>query len=253
MGLDDDGTDDDDEDPAGTFTPESARLVLKEIKVELKEGRITQADFDNLYRSILPYLRKGISLAYLERTVPHTKLKDLVDKKIPLPSDLVKENPVGYLTYEREAEYLDRLDAEYDSTFPSDPQGRSSYNRPLNAARDNPNSALNWLRKNQPQVFLQDTELQEKAQDAKQSGAAGSSKDTPAKREGGRAKRGSVAQEVLDEEGYIVGGVATENGGTIKGKRKRGGGNDDGAYHGKTGGSARKKTKLSMGGDVEMD
>ena len=97
----------------------------------------------------------------------------------------------------------------------------------------NPVSVYNWLRKHQPQVFLQDNEL---------------NSEKPAKTTGSRtSKRASVAIK-QEPELYDDDGIAIDMGATPRGKRKR---DDDGGYRPKGGNSRpakRKKDEESISG-----
>lgn len=98
-------------------------------------------------------------------------------------------------------------------------------------ALKNPVSVYNWLRKHQPQVFLQDNEPPtEKA-------SARSATSRP-------SKRGSTVKqepELYDEDGFAIDPTAS-----LRGKRKR---DDDGGYRPK-GGSGRPSKRKKEEGSV---
>ncbi|KAH6674297.1 IEC3 subunit of the Ino80 complex, chromatin re-modelling-domain-containing protein [Halenospora varia] len=162
-------------------------------------------------------------LSLVVATVPHLTLGN------PLVSpDLLKTleppeghtAPITYLTPDHIDEYLDELDGQLGNGHPvphPSPPGHHDL------ALRNPNSVYNWLRKNEPKVFLQDNEGSEKSL-----GKPGALR--------GAGKRASIpapskpdALEFVEEDGIgydasLAGPSAT------KGKRKREDG-DDGAYH----------------------
>ena len=97
--------------------------------------------------------------------------------------------------------------------------------RDRDMALRNPVSVYNWLRKHQPQVFLQDNEMQsEKA-------AKGASSRT--------SKRASASIK-QEPELYDDDGIAVDAGSSSRGKRKR---DDDGGYRPKGGNSRPAKRK----------
>ena len=110
-------------------------------------------------------LGQPISLAKLS-SLPHTILEQLPSQDAPI--DIDPTNPAGYLTPTHEEEYLTTLDnALLPDVPPSAAAAPSSH--PIRGTSEkhaqekesqlkNPVSVYNWLRKHQPQVFLQDDE-----------------------------------------------------------------------------------------------
>ncbi|KZF19585.1 hypothetical protein L228DRAFT_263459 [Xylona heveae TC161] len=208
-------------------------------------------------------------------SIPHTTLTSILEDTDSLPSDLSGSFPPGYLTPGHEEDYLFNLDktlgigpamlpprpasiGEVDGGL-EDFSAHSSqhhFNRDVTAAR-NPVSVYNWLRKHQPQVFLQDNETlpPEKGADARanaaggaSSAAGGGSMSTPvtgssrsnnprsAARRAANAASARADPDLMDEDSAIYG----DYDGNIppsasRGKRKR----EDDAYRPKGAGGNR--------------
>jgi hypothetical protein len=152
----------------------------------------------------------------------------------------------GFLSIRQEEQYLQSLDAFLDGTTTSARShvatslGNRSAERTVEREREtqlkNPVSVYNWLRKHQPQVFLQDNEpTKEKAPRA-----TGSRSST---RKSANKEALKQAQELYDEDG-----IAMEMGSSARGKRKR---DTDGGYRPKGGNSRgtkrRKETREDSG------
>lgn len=227
--------------------------MMREYKQELRRGDATLADYRTGYKTALPYFKIIRSLGYLEDKVPHTRRDNLSPNSVP--SEVIEEAPVGFIGTQHEAEYLEKLDAEVAERLHTiakapglgpPPQAPPPPNFP---ARDNPMSALNWLRKHQPQDFLPEGEVPaEKAEDGKKAPPAQPARSsTPAstnRREGGRSKRGSNLQEILDDEGFVVGHEPVTKR-RANAKRKRGDDEDDVAYHPSKGTAGKKRVRKS--------
>jgi hypothetical protein len=177
------------------------------------------------------------SLALLLSVAPHLS----ASSQSPLPL-AVRENtetlegypaPISYLIPEQVDEYLSELDASLGSIPPSNVVQASPHHE---VAIRNPHSVYNWLRRNEPKIFLQDGEGSEKS-----AGKPGSLR--------GAGKRASMpgpskpdALEIVEEDGIrydpTIGGL--EPAVPTKGKRKR---EDDGGYHPKSGVPSEGKLK----------
>lgn len=166
------------------------------------------------------------SFAYLLNSIHH------ISTRSPLvSSDLLKDlgtvdgtGPIAYLTADQIDDYICDIDVSLGkpSTTPH-PQPSPQEN----VALRNPVSVYNWLRRNEPRIFLQDGEGSEKSH-----GKPGSLR--------GAGKRASMpmpshgdALEIVEEDGLGYDPtIAGLDPGTAKGKRKR---EDDGGYHPKLG------------------
>jgi IEC3 subunit of the Ino80 complex, chromatin re-modelling len=137
--------------------------------------------------------------------------------------------PISYLTAEQVDDYLNEVDASLGSAPPPHTQTSSHHE----VALRNPHSVYNWLRRNEPKIFLQDGEGSEKSM-----GKPGSLR--------GAGKRASMpgpskpdALEIVEEDGMrydpTISGLEP-----AKGKRKR---EDDGGYHPKSGVPGEGKVK----------
>lgn len=139
--------------------------------------------------------------------------------------------PISYLTAEQIDEYLYDVDASLGSVPSANPHASPHQELALR----NPHSVYNWLRRNEPKIFLQDGEGSEKSM-----GKPGSLR--------GAGKRASMpapskpdALEIVEEDGMrydpTISGLEP-----AKGKRKR---EDDGGYHPKSGAPNDGKVKKS--------
>ena len=174
------------------------------------------------------------SLAYLMATTPHLNAQnphvspDLMSSFTPLDGQTV---PIAYLTADAMDDYIYDIDASLGTAPPPHHIGKSTQQ---DLALKNPNSVYNWLRRNEPKIFLQDGEGSEKSM-----GKPGSLR--------GAGKRASMpgpskpdSLEIVEEDGLgydpTIGGLEPTKGG----KRKR---DDDGGYHPKSGTPADGKTR----------
>ncbi|KAL1617591.1 hypothetical protein SLS56_010914 [Neofusicoccum ribis] len=220
--------------------PDTIHRQLQEARADLAAGRISPEDFAQREAELTAKFSAldNKSLAELLK-VPHTHFPPE-----QIPDDLVGESLAGYLSPNHEEEYLKELDVALSDPTMYDPNDTSG--RPIRLpARDipsdkelqirNPDSVYNWLRKHQPQVFLQDKENE------KGDGAEKSSKGGGNGRGGG--KRGQAAANVAtpskggdpdDEDGGFV-----PETGSGRGKRNK----DDEPYRPKGGSSRPSKRK----------
>lgn len=231
--------------------PEHVKQQLQSLRDDLASGRITADEYtaqaDHLHSS--QALQQTVTtLASLEAKVPHTRRQDLPER--PIDGIDLTESAPGFMSPTHEEEYLSALDqvlAEpgFDQSLQlGRPIRLPSAQQPLgdkDLTIRNPDSVYNWLRKHQPQVFLQDKDvahpenLSEKS--APKNGAAGGKKG---KRESAIGAGGGTPgpRDPDDDET-----VAPETG---KGRRKTGG-DDDTAYRPKGGSSRPTKRKREEG------
>jgi hypothetical protein len=140
----------------------------------------------------------------------------------------------GFPSPREEQRYLEGLDAYLDGTasmprpFAAARGGERSTEKDKEMALKNPVSVYNWLRKHQPQVFLQDNDMHsEKASRPATSRAS---------------KRVSAVKQ--EPELYDEDGIAIDVGSSSRGKRKR---DDDGGYRPKGGNGRPIKRKKEEG------
>ena len=213
----------------------AARATLEEAKQELRAGELHPIEYKQIQESILRSRPFTPARAYEE-------LLPLAYQDVVAPedaNDVEEEGAIGYVWPNQEEQYLQDLDAYLSAEVPT--RRPSSYFNQLNrvdraSERDrdtnlrNPVSVYNWLRKHQPQVFLQDKENEEKA-------TKGST---------GRASKRASIQVKAEPEMYDEDGIALDVPKT-SGKRKRQK-NDDGGYRPKGGGARSAKRKRESGG-----
>lgn len=251
-------------DPPGTAVPavagpepEVVRQQLQDLREAAASGAISQEEY--ITRAELLHNSQAIrqtlkSLAALEARVPHSTREDLPDQ--PLYGMDLTEHAPGYLSPAHEEEYLAALDQvladpDFDIALQEGRPIRTAASHPPLSEKDltvrNPDSVYNWLRKHQPQVFLQDKDaahhenMSEKSAPVK--GNAGGRKGI--KRESAVGGGTPGPRDHDDEES-----VAGEAGG--KGRRKTTvGGEDDTAYRPK-GGSSRPAKRKREDGDTPV-
>ena len=217
-----------------TYDTSSARAALEEAKTELETGQISPRSYNKLEVAINETLQNPVSLSDL-RCTTHSQLGSVK----ALPHDIGDALPAGYLTFEHEEEYLSALDAAAgvppsSSQMQPDSHPIRSNEKEKELALRNPVSVYNWLRKNHPSIFLQDSDSSPDKPTTKSSGGSRSAKKA--------ASVVKAEEEVLDEAGNIVGGIPAEA--PQRSKRKR----EDEPYRPK-GGSSRpsKRKKTSVG------
>ncbi|KAI8935561.1 hypothetical protein NX059_008130 [Plenodomus lindquistii] len=255
--------------PTSEAAPDGAavKAQLQTLREDAAAGRITAEDYtlkaDHLHRS--QALQHTLtSLASLEAKVPHTTRADLPDHPIE-GIDLTPHAP-GYMSPTHEEEYLLATDTAlsepgFDPTLQNGRPLRLSSAHPPLGEKDltvrNPDSVYNWLRKHQPQVFLQDKDAVAHAENLSEKSAV----------KGGSGGGGGHSKKAKRESTAATAGGATGNLGTPgprdaedddstahetgKGKRKAGGagGDDDTAYRPK-GGSSRPSKRKREDGDT---
>lgn len=156
--------------PADRDTPalapaRAADAALHDLREQLHAGTITADQYthraDQLHNAP-PIQPLHKSLATLDAAVPHTVPADL--PALPDGIDLSEHAP-GYMSPAHEEEYLLALDQllEDPAFDPASPHHRPLHlgpSQPPLSEKEltirNPDSVYSWLRKNQPQVFLQD-------------------------------------------------------------------------------------------------
>ncbi|KAF2203604.1 hypothetical protein GQ43DRAFT_478894 [Delitschia confertaspora ATCC 74209] len=245
--------------PLETPDPEAIQRRIQELRADMVAQVITPEEFahkmDQL-NSSQSVLTKPSSLADMAATIPHsTKVPD------PLPEGLMLgENCPGYYSPDHEEEYLLALDSLLDS--PTQYDANAHDGKPLRIPNTqsvptekdltlrNPDSVYNWLRKHQPQVFLQDKDPHHHENLSEKSSAKPANAPS-----GQRGKRGSAVlvntpgpkaeQDLLDEE---IGFIPESGKGGSRAKRER---DDDGAYRPKGGSSRGGKRKREGAGGEE--
>lgn len=209
------------------ISSERAASELRLHRYKIQTGDILQPEYDGYQHSLLNTRQFGPKVAYSDLVY---KPKRAALERAQDEADEPANNLTGgLLSSKQEEQYLQSLDNFLDgrSTHPRAhatsnigyPHFEKSADREREAQIRNPVSVYNWLRKNQPQVFLQDPDHD------KTKIAAASRK----------SKRESMAKALKVEPGlYDDDGIALEpNAG--KGKRKR---DEDSGYRPK-GGHAR--------------
>jgi hypothetical protein len=250
--------------PVAAGEPEAIRQQLHELRDAVASGALSQEDY--IDRAELLHNSQAIrqtlkSLATLQARVPHTAPTDVADRA-PDGIDLSEHAP-GYMSPAHEEEYLAALDQvlaqpDFDPALQEGRPIRHAASHPPLSEKDltirNPDSVYNWLRKHQPQVFLQDKDaahhenMSEKAAPVK----ASASSRKGIKRESA-VGGGTPGPRGADDDDDSV--VAGETGG--KGRRKTAGGgggggaggDDDTAYRPK-GGSSRPAKRKREDGDT---
>lgn len=218
---------------------EEGHLRLVKARHQLQNKQISPGEYRALEQTLLQSGEYAPSQSY----------GSLLTTANPLPSpaespESSKERPIGYLTVKEEEHYLQSIDAFLDGTT-TNPRlhaagnlGSRNTERTIEREREtqlkNSVSVYNWLRRHQPQVFLQDNEPEK-----------------PSRATGSRSSaRKSASKETLKREPelYDDDGIAVEHGASSRGKRKR---DNDGGYRPKGGSSRgakrRKETKEETG------
>lgn len=211
---------------------EGAKLALERARREMKTGRITTED----YRSLEGATKRGRAFA---PDMHYTSLSN-IPHTTPMLEGLSEadfERKLGFLTAEHETDYYLALDAKLGDESAAlqlsrAPEKPSFATREKDASLRNPVSVYNWLRKNQPHIFLQDHENASEKSGTRPSNARTSKRPSAPIRKD---------EDTHDEDGSVLDAGATSGG--SKGKRKR---DDDASYRPK-GGSNRSRKKKDDG------
>jgi hypothetical protein len=214
--------------PDTDYDEESAHKALRKARYQLQTGEITPHDYEKLKIEVVssPAFAPGKSYATLRDYAP----KDVV-------ASAALEDPdyrSGFLTVKQEDQYLHSVDAYLDglSNTPraharsqlSLRTGERNMDKEKELQIRNPVSVYNWLRKNQPQVFLQDEDSKPSRTTGTRNSKRNSTRDAIIKQE----------QELYDEDGIAVDVPSNRN------KRKR---DVDGGYRPKGGNNRATKRK----------
>ncbi|KAL6712267.1 hypothetical protein ACN47E_000144 [Coniothyrium glycines] len=232
--------------------PEHVQQQLQVLRDDVARGNITAEEFTaragQLQPSSQPVQPTLTSLASLEAKVPHTERASLPER--PIPGLDLSDHAPGYMTPTHEEEYLlatDQIlaDPAFDQSLQLGRPIRLPTAQPPLGDKEltirNPDSVYNWLRKHQPQVFLQDKDaahpenVSEKS--APKNGNAGGKKTKRESAIGG----GTPGPRDHDDDDLAEPG-------TSKGRRKPGA-EDDTAYRPK-GGSSRPAKRKREDGDT---
>ncbi|KAL2071680.1 hypothetical protein VTL71DRAFT_12915 [Oculimacula yallundae] len=174
-------------------------------------------------------LKPTKSLTNLLKTIPHARLSQATPEQLaPLNPIEGQPYPLGYLTAEHLDDYIYDIDAQL-GTVPALPPPILPTSHQADLAFGNHHSPYNWLRRNQPHIFLQDGEGSEKS-----NGKPGALR--------GAGKRASIpapskadALEIVEEDGqgyeFAIGGGAATTKAAAGGKRKRDDDDNSGGYH----------------------
>lgn len=212
--------------------PESATVALRSAKAELEAGRITTDD----YRDLEDAVKRGRAFAPTKQytsllKVPHTASQ--TEEQYNAKNGNTSES-LGYFTPEQETEYYLGIDAGLGDESAAlqlsrTPKKPAPSDRDQEVAVRNPVSVYNWLRRNQPHIFLQDDEKASEKSGLRPSNQRSSKKAQQARK------------EEDDEDSASIDTVPAS---TSKNKRKR---DDDTGYRPK-GGSSRSRKKKDDGG-----
>jgi hypothetical protein len=242
-------------EPDDEANPETIQNLLREARVELAAGQLSPEEFAQMEAKLstkAPAVGPR-TLIHLQNKTPHTS-----QPPEPLPDDLqIGDNAPGYLSPNHEEEYLLAADAALTDPLVYDPSSRDG--RPLRIATQplptdkeltlrNPDSVYNWLRKHQPQVFLQDKDPHHENASEKSSARPAAAPHGHQGRGGGKRPSAvststpgpKMEQDMLDDE---IGFIPETGTGSAKARRNK----DDEPYRPKGGSSRPAKRKREDG------
>lgn len=200
--------------------------ALRKVRTALSKGEINHQEYKRVQRDLLaneaaPAKSYTSLMRYLPRKSPGR----------PLPAEQADSVISGFPAADDEDKYLGAMDsyltgdAEKSRAPPLGRAGDRVSEREKEIQFNNPVSVYNWLRKNHPQVFLQDNEASTEKANARPAAS--------------RTKRASAVKQ--DPELYDEDGIAVEAARNAKGnKRKR---DEDGGYRPKGGNGRASKRK----------
>jgi IEC3 subunit of the Ino80 complex, chromatin re-modelling len=235
------------EDQTETFLLDAntAPAMLREARQGLKSGRMSMADYHHMEDSIRRSKISKPAKSYLSLLeMPYISLDNAKSY-----NKAAKTAMNGFPSPREEERYLEGLDSYLNGiattprpfTAGATRSGERSSEKDREMALKNPVSVYNWLRKHQPQVFLQDNEAHTEKATTRPATSRSSKRANAVKQE----------PDLYDEDG-----IALDEGSSCRGKRKR---DDDGGYRPKGGngrpvkrkkedGSAKKSKRASISG-----
>ncbi|KAF2657874.1 hypothetical protein K491DRAFT_305201 [Lophiostoma macrostomum CBS 122681] len=222
--------------------PEALQQKLQELRTDMVNGILTPEEF--VHKSDKLHTAQSVitnrTLSSLAAKVPHSS-----QTPDPAPEGIILgEHGPGYMSPAHEEEYLLAVDValadpHYDPNARDGRPLRVVPARPVPTDKDlhiqNPDSVYNWLRKHQPQVFLQDKDPSHPENMSEKSSA----RTAPGRKRPSAVHTSTPGPkgEPDDEDGFPETG----------GKGRRGKGEDDGAYRPKGGSSRPAKRKRDDG------
>ena len=222
-----------DHEAATLHDPMIPRKALRDARQALRMGRMSLAEYRHMedsYRTSKEFMPTKSYSSLME--MPYASLDNPKAE-----NDGAKTIPNGFPTPQEEERYLESLDSYLNGSGTSSrPFGTAvtrgaerSSDKDRETALKNPVSVYNWLRKHQPQVFLQDNEAHVEKPSTRPATSRAS-------------KRASVVKQESDL--YDEDGIALDVRSSSKGKRKR---DDDGGYRPKGGNGRPVKRKKDDG------
>ena len=215
----------------------------------MEAGQLDETSFRDTETDLTAIISRGRSLANLSKTI-HTTVACIEHE--PPVFDLKADTPSTYLTTAHEEGWLTALDNYLDLPHTEDnPVPPASEPTERDREKDNQlqhaMSVFNWLSRHRPKELLEEDEKPSRIS-KRSSPKPPTSAPAPSRSSTKREKATKAEEEILDEDGSILGG-ATEGVTASQKKRKRG--PDDEAYRPKGGGNKRRKrasTKTSVPG-----
>lgn len=214
--------------------PESTTSALRSAKNELSTGYITAESYEKLENSVKRGTAFAPFLRYTDLTkVPHSAPEG--QNSITPAEDASLNQNLGFLTPEHETEYCLATDAKLGDMSAAVqlsrvPEKPSLLEREREHALRSPVSVHHWLRKNHPNIFLQDNENASEKSGSRPSNLRASKRSAPTSRKD---------EDTHDEDSVVMDSGLTSGG--SKAKRKRDEESTPRAKAGTGGRSNRKK------------
>ncbi|OJJ00951.1 hypothetical protein ASPVEDRAFT_51990 [Aspergillus versicolor CBS 583.65] len=225
--------------------PESTTSALRSAKNELSTGYITAESYEKLENSV----KRGTAFAPLLRYTDLTKVPHSAPEgqnSITPAEDASLNQNLGFLTPEHETEYCLATDAKLGDMSAAVqlsrvPEKPSLLEREREHALRSPVSVHHWLRKNHPNIFLQDNENASEKSGSRPSNLRASKRSAPTSRKD---------EDTHDEDSVVMDSGLTSGG--SKAKRKRDEESTPRAKAGTGGRSNRKKKDEANPGNIAM-
>ncbi|KAE8350959.1 IEC3 subunit of the Ino80 complex, chromatin re-modelling-domain-containing protein [Aspergillus coremiiformis] len=221
--------------------PSVTSSTLKNAKAELAVGSMTVEHYRDLENDVK---RNGTFAPRMQYTslirIPHTQPQTEDNQSGGIDSDF----DIGFFTPEHVTECYLTTDAKLGDEsavlqLSRAPDKPSFIEREREAALRNPISVYNWLRRNQPHIFLQDNENASEKSASRPSNLRTSKKTAP--------NQPRKDEDIHDDDSVLM-DTGPGSGGS-KGKRKR---EEDAGYRSKGGSSSRSSRKKKEDGSSGM-